>query len=113
MISTIQRSHPSPVLHTPVQTSYQFQPCLLDGEYLSIRAVSLSSESFCRRRNWETDWFSTPGLVGGDGRLDQCSCRLTLLETERESQGASQEVLVETRTGGDPTDRTRVSEEEE
>lgn len=63
--------------------SYQFQPCLLDGEYLSIRAVSLSRESFCSRRNWETDWFSTPGLVGREGRLcslDQCSCRLARLE---------------------------------
>lgn len=64
---------------------YQFQPCLLDGEYLSIRAVSLSSASFCSRRNWEADWFSTPGLVGMEGRLcslDQCRCWLTLLNTQ-------------------------------
>lgn len=70
----------------PFHTSYQFQPCLLDGEYLSIRAVSLSRESFCSRRNWETDWFSTPGLVGREGRLcslDQCSCWLTLLSIQQ------------------------------
>lgn len=66
--------------------SYQFQPCLLDGEYLSISAVSLSRESFCSRRNWEADWFSTPGLVGREGRLcslDQCRCWLTLLVTQQ------------------------------
>lgn len=73
----------------PRSASYQFQPCLLDGEYLSIKAVSLSRESFCSRRNWETDWFSTPGLVGREGRLcslDQCSCWLTLLETRQWEQ---------------------------
>lgn len=72
--------HPHPSFHA----SYQFQPCLLDGEYLSIRAVSLSSASFCSSRNWETDCFSTPGLVGREGRLcslDQCRCWLALLDT--------------------------------
>lgn len=79
-------NHPKTSLNRrPFHTSYQFQPCLLDGEYLSMRAVSLSSESFCSRRNWETDWCSTPGLVGREGRLcslDQCSCWLTRLETQ-------------------------------
>lgn len=81
LVKSPQNSTEAPSFHT----SYQFQPCLLDGEYLSMRAVSLSSESFCSRRNWETDWFSTPGLVGREGRLfslDQCNCWLTLLETQ-------------------------------
>lgn len=66
--------------------SYQFQPCLLDGEYLSMSAVSLSRASFCSSMNWDTDWFSTPGLVGWEVRLcslHQCCCRFTLCGEER------------------------------
>lgn len=60
---------------------YQFQPCLLDGECLSIRDVSFSRDSFLSRTTWETDWFSAAGLGGGGGRLcslDPCRRRLPL-----------------------------------
>lgn len=47
---------------------------------MSIRAVSLSRASFCSSANWDTDWLSTPGLVGGVRLcwLHQCRRRLGL-----------------------------------
>lgn len=64
----------------PPPGPYQLQPCLLDGDSLSIRAVSLSRASFCSSANWDADWLSTPGLVGGVRLcwLHQCCRRLGL-----------------------------------
>lgn len=74
---------------TPPPGPYQLQPCLLDGDSLSIRAVSLSRASFCSSANWDADWLSTPGLVGGVRLcwLHQCCLRLGLWGGEEPEKG--------------------------
>lgn len=39
-----------------VLIAYQLKPCLLEGVYLSRRAVNFKSEYFCSRFICATDW---------------------------------------------------------
>lgn len=54
--------------------------------------MSLSRASFCSSANWDADWLSTPGLVGGVRLcwLHQCCLRLGLWGGGRSQKGWKQ-----------------------
>lgn len=55
--------------------TYQFHPCLLEGEYLSINEVNFNNASFCIRFRWAADWLSicTESLSKyAPSTVDQC-----------------------------------------
>lgn len=64
--------HSSPPLLFILTPSYQFQPCLLKGECLSIRAVSLRRLSLCSMETCGADFACMPVL----GLLSERICAL-------------------------------------